>query len=46
MLPGAKRWLLVALAAAFAVSYFSLQFNRYYRGVAIDEVGVPYFEPP
>lgn len=39
MLRGAKRWLLVALAAAFAVSYFSKQFNRYYLGVAID-VGV------
>lgn len=39
MLPGAKRWLLVALAGAFAVSYFSNHFNRYYLGVAID-VGI------
>lgn len=39
MSPGAKRWLLVALAAAFAVSYFSKQFNRYYLGIAID-VGI------
>ena len=36
MLSGAKRWLLVAVAAAFAVSYFSAQFNRYYLGVVID----------
>ena len=33
---GAKRWLLLALAAAFAVSLFSAHFNRYYLGVAID----------
>jgi branched-chain amino acid transport system permease protein len=36
MLPGAKRWLLLALAAAFTVSCFSAHFNRYYLGVAID----------
>jgi len=39
MLPGAKRWLMLAIAAAFAVSYFSAQFNRYYLGIAID-VGI------
>ncbi|HZV33879.1 MAG TPA: branched-chain amino acid ABC transporter permease [Verrucomicrobiae bacterium] len=39
MLRGAKRWLLLALAAAFVVSYFSKQFNRYYLGIAID-VGI------
>ena len=39
MLPGAKRWLLVALAAAYAVSCFSAHFNRYYLGIAID-VGI------
>lgn len=33
---GAKRWLLVALAAAVAVSHFSAHFNRYYLGIAID----------
>ncbi len=33
---GAKRWLLVAVAAAMAVSYFSAQFNRYYLGIVID----------
>jgi branched-chain amino acid transport system permease protein len=33
---GAKRWLLVAVAAALAVSYCSAQFNRYYLGIAID----------
>ncbi|HTD66864.1 MAG TPA: branched-chain amino acid ABC transporter permease [Candidatus Limnocylindria bacterium] len=31
-----KSVLLVAIAAAFAVSYFSVQFNRYYLGIAID----------
>ena len=36
---GAKRWLLVALLIAFAASYFSAQFNRYYLGVAVD-VGI------
>ena len=36
MLPGAKRWLLLALVAAFAVSWFSDKFNNYYLGVAID----------
>lgn len=36
---GAKRWLLVAIVVAFAVSYFSDAFNRYYLGVAID-VGI------
>jgi branched-chain amino acid transport system permease protein len=39
MLPGAKRWLLLAVAAAFFVSFFSAHFNRYYLGVAID-VGI------
>ena len=39
-LPGAKRWLLVAIAAAFLVSYFFAgSFNRYYLGIAID-VGI------
>jgi branched-chain amino acid transport system permease protein len=33
---GAKRWLLLAVVAALAVSYFSAQFNRYYLGIAID----------
>ena len=36
---GAKRWLLLAIVAAFAASYVSAQFNRYYLGVAID-VGI------
>jgi branched-chain amino acid transport system permease protein len=36
---GAKRWLLLAIATAFAVSWFSAQFNRYYLGIAID-VGI------
>ncbi len=36
MQSGAKRWLLVAVAAAFLVSLFSAQFNRYYLGLAID----------
>jgi branched-chain amino acid transport system permease protein len=35
----AKVWLLGALLAAFVVSWFSAQFNRYYLGVAID-VGI------
>src|ERR1041385_8330271 len=39
MLPGAKRWLLLAMLAALAVSYFSAHFNRYYLGLAID-VGI------
>ncbi|MFM1768607.1 MAG: hypothetical protein RJA22_1136 [Verrucomicrobiota bacterium] len=33
---GAKRWLLGAVALAFAVSWFSAQFNQYYLGVVID----------
>jgi branched-chain amino acid transport system permease protein len=33
---GAKRWLLGAIALAFAVSWFSAQFNQYYLGVVID----------
>jgi len=37
--PGAKRWLLAAVIAAFAVSYFSVHFNRYYLGLVID-VGI------
>lgn len=36
---GARRWLLLAIIAAFAVSYFSSYFNRYYVGVVID-VGI------
>ncbi len=36
---GAKRWLLGAMAVAFAVSYFSKHFNQYYLSVAID-VGI------
>ncbi|MEO5715586.1 MAG: branched-chain amino acid ABC transporter permease [Luteolibacter sp.] len=39
LLPGAKRWLLLGIALAVLVSYFSPQFNRYYLGVAID-VGI------
>lgn len=39
MLPGAKRWLLLALVAAFAVTWFSDKFNNYYLGIAID-VGI------
>ncbi len=38
-LPGAKRWLLLGIALAMLVSYFSPQFNRYYLGVVID-VGI------
>lgn len=33
---GAKRWLLGAVALAFAVSWFTPSFNQYYLGVAID----------
>ena len=33
---GAKRYLLAAIIAAVAVSYFSAHFNRYYLGVVID----------
>jgi branched-chain amino acid transport system permease protein len=36
---GAKRWLLITLAAVFVVSCFSAHFNRYYLGVTID-VGI------
>jgi branched-chain amino acid transport system permease protein len=36
---GAKRWLLLAIVAAFAASYISAHFNRYYLGVTID-VGI------
>lgn len=36
MTSGAKRWLLVAVLAAFVVSCFAAQFNRYYLGIAID----------
>jgi branched-chain amino acid transport system permease protein len=36
MPPGAKRYLLIAIAVAVAVSFFSGAFNRYYLGVAID----------
>src|SRR5882757_4618745 len=33
---GARRWLLLAIVAAFGVSYFSSYFNRYYLGIVID----------
>ena len=33
---GAKRYLLAAILAAVAVSYFSAHFNRYYLGIVID----------
>jgi len=33
---GAKRWLLVAIAASLVVSSFSGRFNSYYLGIAID----------
>lgn len=36
MTTGAKRYLLVAMAAAIAASWFSVQFNRYYLGISID----------
>src|SRR5436190_14384961 len=36
---GAKRYLLAAVLAAVAVSYFSAHFNRYYLGIVID-VGI------
>src|ERR1700744_3006644 len=36
MQSGAKRWLVLAIAAAFVVSCFSAQFNRYYLGLTID----------
>src|SRR5262245_36882237 len=36
---GPKCWLLAAIVLAFVVSYFRLQFNRYYLGIAID-VGI------
>jgi branched-chain amino acid transport system permease protein len=39
MFQGAKRWLLLAVVAAFAISCFAAQFNRYYLGIAID-VGI------
>ncbi len=39
MLSGAKRLLLLAVIVAFAVSFISAQFNRYYLGIAID-VGI------
>ena len=35
-LPGAKRWLLVAMACAAAVSACSGAFNKYYLSVVID----------
>ena len=34
-----RTWLLTALVAAFAVSWFSVKFNQYYLGIAID-VGI------
>ncbi len=36
---GSRRWLIAALVAAFAVSWFSTRFNQYYLGIAID-VGI------
>jgi branched-chain amino acid transport system permease protein len=36
MSKGAKRYLLVAIIAAAALSYFSVHFNRYHLGIAID----------
>ena len=36
MSAGSKRYLLVAIVAAFVLSYFSAHFNRYYLGIAID----------
>jgi branched-chain amino acid transport system permease protein len=36
---GAKRWLLLAIAVAAGISFFSHHFNRYYLGIAID-VGI------
>lgn len=33
---GAKRWLLVGVTLAMAISYWSHLFNRYYLGIAID----------
>jgi branched-chain amino acid transport system permease protein len=33
---GARRWLLLAIIAAFAISYFTSYFNRYYLGIVID----------
>ena len=36
MKSGAKRFLLLGLAAAITVSFFSAEFNRYYMGIAID----------
>jgi branched-chain amino acid transport system permease protein len=33
---GARRWMLLAIIAAFGVSYFSAYFNRYYLGIVID----------
>lgn len=36
MLPGAKRWLIVAVVLIAIVSAFSHHFNRYYLGIGID----------
>jgi branched-chain amino acid transport system permease protein len=33
---GAKRWLILGIVLAVALSFFSGQFNRYYLGIAID----------
>jgi branched-chain amino acid transport system permease protein len=38
-LSGAKRWLFASIAIALLASYFSNQFNPYYRDVAVD-VGI------
>lgn len=39
MIPGAKRWLIVAIVLIAIVSAFSHHFNKYYLGIAID-VGI------
>ena len=39
MISGAKRFLLLSIAVAIGVSFFSAHFNRYYLGIAID-VGI------
>jgi branched-chain amino acid transport system permease protein len=39
MMPAPRRMLAIAIVIAFAVSFFSAHFNRYYLGIAID-VGI------